>query len=262
MTAFLPRETAGGFACRKPDPTPGTMVSSDRTTARSHPSLLWWLIPATIVAPLILHSALPATRPSVQITVRAPEFAEYSFPKGQPPVRGKEFDGKEAGYCDTTYSCDLQINVQYPKEVARATATVTSVEFTIGSRITVWVQEGASADVHEHENTHRAISEHYYYQSNAVAETIARGAVGRKLILDGRAVEGTVNAAIKTLQSELLDEFMRRTHRRSAYAQERFDLITAHGRDNISNADAMKRALREEADHWAIVGQIPVTASK
>ena len=193
-----------------------------------------------------------AAKPAVaQIKVSPPKVEYKTFPVGQPPMRAKGIEKGEAGLCRTEIACQVGLEAETPAVASgEAHATLHSVSFTISAKITVWCQAGYTKVIMDHEETHRAISEHYYAKAHTVARRVADDALARKLPLTGQPNAKELDRALTQLQAQLLDEFMRQVYERSEYAQERFDTITDHGRNRTTNADAMAQALREEAEHW------------
>ena len=157
----------------------------------------------------------------------------------------------EAGLCQTQIACQVEVSGEAPRIASDETqGTLQTVAFTISATITVWCQEGYTPDIMAHEETHRAISEHYYAMANKVARRLADAAIARKLPLTGKPKAEALDRALKQVQTELLDEFSREIERRSESAQDRFDAITDHGRNKIANTAAMAQAIREETRQW------------
>ena len=197
-----------------------------------------------------LATELAAKPVVVQIKVGAPKIEYQTFPVGHPPMHAKGLAG-EAGLCQTEIACQVGVEGEAPRiSLGEARATLHTVSFTISVRITIWCQEGYTQMILDHEETHRAISEHYYAMAYKVAQRLADEAIARKLSLAGKPRAEALDRALKELQTRLLDEFMSETNQRCEFAQDRFDAITDHGRNAITNADAMAQALREEAEHW------------
>lgn len=208
--------------------------------------VLLWLAPA---GPTLVHAAAPA---SVQVRVDAPVVAYYTFPPGRPPPEAKELSGMEAGLCYTELSTEIRIGVEYPRfSIKKPVMTVTSIEFIVGAKITIWVEEGSKPEILDHENGHRTISEHYYQQAHPLARKLGENAVGRKLPLNGKPTDATVAAATEGLRTELLKEFETQIDRRNRFAQAAFDTITDHSRNDVPNKDAVAKAIAREEQHWA-----------
>lgn len=209
------------------------------------PRLLLMLFVCFLVTDLTAKPAL------AQIKVSPPKVEYKTFPVGQPPMRAKGIEKGEAGLCHTEIVCQVGLEAETPAvATGEVHATLHSVSFTISAKITVWCQEGYTQAIMDHEETHRAISEHYYARAHTVARRLADDALARKLPLTGQSNAKELDRALTQLQAQLLDDFMQQVYERSEFAQDRFDAITDHGRNGTTNADAMAQALREEAEHW------------
>jgi hypothetical protein len=223
------------------------MISPLRSLFR--PWLRLGLFLAALTSAQVGRAASPAL---VQVRVDAPAVAYYSFPAGRPPPEAKELSGMEAGLCYTQLSTEIRIGVEYPRfSIKKPVITVTSVEFVVGARITIWVEEGSPPKILEHENGHRAISEHYYQQAYPLARELGEKAVGRKLPLSGKPTDATIAAATEGLRNELLMEFEKQIDQRNRFAQAAFDKITDHSRNDVPNKEAVAKAIAEEERHRA-----------
>ena len=200
---------------------------------------------------LILAADLFAKPAAAQVHVSAPTIDHRTFPVGQPPMHARGIDKGEAGLCHTQITCEVGVSGDAPSVALHDDkATLSSVSFSISATITIWLQDGYTPGMKDHEETHRAISEHYYAKAYAVAHRLAEEAIAQKLPLTGHPKEQALDRVLTQLQAHLVDEFMRQIDQRSEFAQERFDAITDHGRKEMTNADALAQALREETEHW------------
>lgn len=197
-------------------------------------------------------TGLSARVPAAHVLVSAPKVDRQTFPVGRPPMHAKGIELGEAGLCHTQITCEVGVSGEAPQD---GNAVLSSVSFSISARITIWVQEGFTPAIMEHEETHRAISEHYYAKAYAVANRLAEEAIAQRPALPGGPKGQALDRVLTELQTRLTDEFMRQVDQRSEFAQERFDAITDHGRNGITNAAAMAQALQEEAGHWK--SQVP-----
>lgn len=158
----------------------------------------------------------------------------------------------EAGLCYTELSTEIRLGVEYPRfSIKKPVMTVTSVEFMVRAKITIWVEEGSRPEILEHENGHRAISEHYYQQAHPLARTLGEKAVGRKIPFNGKPTDAIIATATEGLRSELLVEFEKQIDQRNRFAQTAFDAITDHSRNDVPNKDAIAQAIAREEQHWA-----------
>lgn len=212
-----------------------------------------WPLAVLLCVALASSTSVQAAAPAgVQVRVDAPVVSYATFPPGRPPPEAKEVSGMEAGFCYTELSTEIRIGVEYPRfAIKKPVMTVTSVEFIVRARITVWVEEGSRPEILDHENGHRAISEHYYRQARPLARSLGERAVGRKVPLSGKPTDAVIASTTEKLRFELLAEFEKGIDQRNRFAQAVFDIITDHSRNDVPNKDAIAQAIAREEQHWA-----------
>jgi hypothetical protein len=194
----------------------------------------------------------PPKRPAVAVDRRPVQLEYRTFPPGRPPLHvGVPFT-EEFGLCDTGFACQSQIGYQFPRfSSGPATAEINRVEITVSLHIIIWTAEGTKADVLAHEETHRAISEHYYADAERIARAAAQKLLRRKFtISSAKNHEAEAGDALRPLEGEMYADYMRETRERCQVAQERFDDIVDHGRNPVDNQVAMARALADEETKW------------
>jgi hypothetical protein len=105
---------------------------------------------------------------------------------------------------------------------------------------------GAPAKLRAHEEGHRLIGEYYYKNAAAVAEAAATALIGASFDGNGANREAAQrNGFEKILAAET---YMARTRLRSVAANARFDDITHHGLEPITEADAMAMAVASDPE--------------
>jgi hypothetical protein len=209
-----------------------------------------WLLGAVLARAVGCVAPTPRP-PAVSVVRHAPQIRRDTFPPGRPPPHPNYFPALELGLCASAFPCFVQIKVEYPQLGSNTVeATVTSVAVTTQLNIQLWATEGREADVMPHEETHRAISEHYYRDAEAIARRLAQSLLGRKVVLSRREPNASLRDALEPLQQEFFTAYQQETHGRCEVAQKRFDEITDHGRDPIANDVAMQRAIADEQAEW------------
>jgi hypothetical protein len=211
------------------------------------------ILAASVLA-LLFGCALPgnARTPSVAIN-QLPVTIEYrSYPAGSPPPGLLSSTESAAGICDAQFKTVAQCNALYPRlGVNRVTATIHSVEISLMLKIVIWLAVGSSESVVEHEETHRAIAEHFYRMGETVSRQSAGRIVGQKLTISASDNQRVLEATLSGITQTIVDDVQRQLSDRCSYAQQRFDAITDHGRNPISVEDAKAQALAEESANWA-----------
>ena len=121
---------------------------------------------------------------------------------------------------------------------------MTGVKVTLELKINIWVPEGATQQVIEHEEGHQQISEHYYRDADKVAQQVAAEHIGETVSVSGSDLEAEINGALQKVGAEITAEYNRRLNPNAA--QQRYDDITDHSRYDISASDAVARVLKEK----------------
>lgn len=196
-------------------------------------------------------ASLRAAAPIVSIEQKPPRIEYIAFEPGHPPPILQRSPGVEAAFCGTTFDCTCGLYAETPKfTFGLGAAKITSVVVSTRVHIIIWTPVGGPPEYMAHEETHRAISEHYYREAGAVAKRLAEQLAGKKLDLPKKKSEAMLDEALNELKNQLIADFMKEIGDRSVFAQDRFDTITNHGREPISNQEAMARAISDEEKHW------------
>jgi hypothetical protein len=120
--------------------------------------------------------------------------------------------------------------------------TVTGARITLQLEINIWIPQGATQQVIEHEEGHRQISEYYYRSAQEVAEKVAAEYTGKQISVSGSDLGAEINAALQKIGAEITAEYGERLNPNAA--QQRYDDLTDHSRNDIAASDAVARVLR------------------
>ena len=195
-------------------------------------------------------ASLRAAAPIVTVEQKPPRIEHLTFEPGHPPPVLQNFPGVEAAFCGTTFGCTCGLYAETPKfTFGLGAAKITSIIVSTRAHIIIWTPVGGPPEYLAHEETHRAISEHYYRDAGAVAKRLTEQLAGKKLDLPKKKTGAMLDEALDGLKNQLIADFMKEIGDRSEFAQDRFDTITNHGREPISNEEAMARAIADEAEH-------------
>ena len=193
------------------------------------------------------HAASPP--PTVKVEKIPPRIERRTFDPKQPPADMPKLTPPEAAMCVYKFECDTRLGVVFPRLRLKTTsATVNLSQITARLSITIWTPENATPQIKAHEETHREICEVYYAAVDRFARPLASRYIGRKITVSGEDHDDAIDEVLRTLQSEMLAEFMENTAQRCLVAQQRFDAITKHGTNAVPNSEARDRALAEEEE--------------
>jgi len=188
---------------------------------------------------------LLATSASAQIKISHPpaDVKTRTFDANHPPADMPPLRDQEAAVTVSKFACGAQVQVdivQNPGE--KATAKIAGMDVTLRLEITVWLPENASGKIKTHEDGHRKISETFYARGEKVAKELADKYIGRSLAIDGPEPEQT-KAVITRAANEYCQEYLGLIEGPSQKAQERYDLLTDHGRNDVPEKNAIKKAM-------------------
>ncbi len=171
------------------------------------------------------------------------------FDPRHPPMQGgvPMVKPDEPGLCKSDFSCETELGVEVPRTASRSVrVTINTAKVIMGLHITIWTAAGCSPKVIAHEEGHRKISEIYYRNAEAVARKLAEGVVGQQVTVANSGQKSATQTALSPLEKKMIDAFMTEIEQRCEFAQDRFDAITDHCRNPISESEAITRALAEE----------------
>ena len=186
--------------------------------------------PAQPVSPVIIK--LPATS------------ALHTFDPAAPPRDMPPLGEGEAAECDSNFISNATVSGTLRKmDAATATVTVTQVKIELQLRINIWVPAGATQHVVEHEQGHREISEHYYQSADNVARQISASYLGKQVVISSSDLHAEFTKALLQMGSDITAEYNDKLT--PGPAQQRYDDLTDHSRNDVPAKDAVTRALRE-----------------
>ena len=186
--------------------------------------------------PVQAASALAITRQPVVAAV-------HTFEPSAPPPEMPPLAQDEQAQCDSYFVSNASVAGKSEKiDATHAIVTVTRVQMTLQLRINIWVPQGVSQKVMDHEEGHREISEHYYQNADRIADRIASGYVGQQVPVSGADLGAEINKVLQNLSAEITAEYSRKVSPEPA--QQRFDDLTDHARNDLPATDAVLEALK------------------
>ena len=192
---------------------------------------------------------MPAAKAAaaVTVTVEPPVREQVMFDRDRPPRRLPTDAGEDSAACSNVF--EIEANIASAVEVVSPTTVVVypdRFDITTRLRSTIYLPARKAYELREHEEGHRAIGEHYYGQAESVAREAAESLRSRSFEASGTDKAAAEQAAGALVRAALKDAFMQKTHARSAAANARYDVITNHGRNAITEADAIALAIAED----------------
>jgi hypothetical protein len=186
----------------------------------------------------------PAKQSRPKIEKQPVTLAIHTFDPAAPPADMPPLAEGEEAECDSNFVSSANVKGQSERiDATHAVVTVTEVSVRLLLRINIWVPKNATQHVMEHEQGHQQISEHYYQTADNVAEQIATPYLGKPVSVSGADLDGEVNQALQKMGAEITAEYSHRLN--PGPAQQRFDEITDHSRNDVSASYAVAQALKD-----------------
>jgi hypothetical protein len=188
----------------------------------------------------------PATAP-VKVTRVPTTLQTRTFDRKHPPAQMPRLTGNEAAVTVPAFSCEVRLQVEdSPRSAQKPTVTVVAMDITVRLDITMWLPKGVTAKLKAHEEGHRQISEKFYEKADSIAKSVAQKYIGRTIDVDGRD-HAAVDAEMKRTINEFCGEYMGGVSVPASRVNDAYDHITEHGTNRISEAEAIRRAMKHQS---------------
>ena len=127
--------------------------------------------------------------------------------------------------------------------MASATIRFDATVRTVNGQTILKLPEGASKKIKAHEDGHRQISEIAYSKAADAAKKIGQKYLGRTYKLKSVDQQET-QPLIQQAANEYTGEYFGAIEVPSQKAQEKYDQITDHGRNNVPEKEAIEKAMK------------------
>jgi hypothetical protein len=179
---------------------------------------------------------------AISITKQPVIIATHTFEPSAPPPEMPALGESEQAECASDFISNASVSTRSLKlDATHATMTVTRVQMTLQLRINIWVPQGVTQHVMDHEEGHRQISEHYYENAETIARQIATSYLGRQISVSGSDLSAELDKTLQKLSSDVTAEYSRKVSPEAV--QLRFDSLTDHARNDMAASDAVTQAL-------------------
>lgn len=203
--------------------------------------LLGWTVAVLLGCGDASHSSPQAP---IEVIKQPVNFAMRTFDPTAPPPEMPPLNPGDLAVCDSNFTSSAVLSAKRREtDSTHAMLTITHATVTLQLDVTIWTPIGASAHVVEHEQGHRQISEYYYRTADKLAEQIAETYVGREVPITGTDLNEEANAALRQLASDFTDEYGKQLN--PAPAQDLYDSITDHSRNETPVTDAVSAAIKD-----------------
>lgn len=208
---------------------------------------------ATPVKPGGDASPAVATTEGVEVNVTPVKVTTRTFDRSNPPAEMPPLKPGEAAVTESNFSCKtltsalvLDQQTGSAGQGCSATVKVEKMSTTIGLEIVIWLPQNGPKKLTAHEEGHQRISEHYYAQAEKIATEEVAEQIGKSFTAKADSCEAAIDAAIADAGNLVAGNYMARVQMASAEVQERYDKLTDHGRNRMSEDEAIRRAIAEQ----------------
>ena len=171
-------------------------------------------------------------------------FAQRFFDPATPPSEMPRLGEGEEAECDSNFLSDASVSGRMQKlDKSSAMVTISQVKVTLELKITIWVPNGATQHVVEHEEGHRQISEHYYRFADQVAAESGAPYIGRQIAISGTDLDAELERTLRGLSKAITEEYNSKLN--PGPVQQRYDELTDHSRNDRDSKEAAAQALKE-----------------
>jgi hypothetical protein len=193
-----------------------------------------------VAAVFLVASPLMA---QVEIARKAPTAVIKQFNPKRPPKEMPPLRPGEAAVCESKFLCQVQVEVEISSGAGEPTeCKVTGIKAELRLDVVIWLPSDATHKIRVHEDGHRRISEHFYERAEEVAKEIGEKYVGKELEVKSPEPAET-RPVIQRVANEFCQEYLGTIEVPSEKVQMKYDQLTDHGRNKLSEREAIRRAL-------------------
>jgi len=201
---------------------------------------------------ILVCATAAAAAEGVHINRAAPEVEHKKFDRKNPPSEMPPLEPGEAAVTKSVFGIGTETAIQIVSDENRGGKTaakvkITEVTLNLSLKITVWVPNDAPKTILDHEEGHRQISEHFYKDAEKIGREIAQKYVGQTYQAEGSDVEAAARAGMQKAINEISQKYMAQTQNYSVRANEIFDELTNHSRNQRISAQAAVKESIERA---------------
>jgi hypothetical protein len=169
-------------------------------------------------------------------------FDPANPPSDMPPLASTD----EIAQCESDFTANANLGGQAQRtDSTHAVITVRQINITLQLDVIIWVPEGVSQRVMEHEQGHRQISEYYYQTADKLAAQIAANYMGKQVTINGPDIDAAFHKALQDIGGEITGEYEKQLDPNPA--QLLYDSITDHSRNDVAVQDAVDHAVKNVA---------------
>lgn len=183
---------------------------------------------------------------SIEVADSTVEYKYYDLSIGKPD----DMHGETIGATRSPFNCDVDLQVRRVRGTNGAPFAFRfdAVKLSAGMPITITLPLGALQKLKDHEEGHRHIDEYFYSFSRKAAERAVQVALTNQFPMsDGKDPDSAEENFELEAKSMIRAEYFKYTLNPSRPANEYYDQLTDHGRNDIDSAEASEKAIQRYA---------------
>jgi hypothetical protein len=221
------------------------------------------MVSAGVVAWIFSHYAHPSGSGSpgrsdaashVTVVKEPVAVTTRTFDPANPPSDMPPLSPGEIAVCDANYVSAVSVSGEGRQtDSADEIVAITQVKTNLRLVVTIWLPEGASQHVVEHEDGHRQIAEALYQNADKLVTQIAAAHIGKNDLVSGADLNSQFTQLLQREGAAITREFNKQLNPEPV--QLGYDAITDHSRNDVAASDAVAQVLKSkkiaepETDH-------------
>jgi hypothetical protein len=203
---------------------------------------------------LLIASLAGAADQRVTMEKKEVEVKRHRFDPDRPPTDLPKLNPGESAVTTSWFEIRAEFTGEVtdqsrqPSGAVSAKLRVESIKVRISLSIDIWLPFDASQELRDHEEGHRKLNEAYYKDAEDTARKVAESYIGKTVTGAGRSLDAATQAGVEKAIKELTEGYLKATHVPAGRANEIYDKLTNHGRNQrISLDDAIQQAIEKTA---------------
>jgi hypothetical protein len=197
----------------------------------------------TFLLTIVFFAAASPVLAQVEVTRKPAVVTTKVFNPKKPPKEMPPLKPGEAAVCESKFLCQVQVEVEISSTPGeRPECKIAGIKSELRLDVLIWLPSDATQKIRMHEDGHRRISESFYARAEEVAKKLGQKYIGQELEVKS-ADETETRPVIQRVANEFCQEYLGTIEVPSEKAQMKYDQLTDHGRNKLSEREAIRRAL-------------------
>jgi len=194
--------------------------------------------------PSTAQSSLQPGQNPVTVVKAPPVVTTRTFDPAAPPAEMPPLAPGEIAVCDADFVSNANVaGVSRRVDDTHAVLRITRVMIGLQLKITIWLPQGVTDHVKEHEDGHRQIAEHYYATADQVAQRIGDAYIDKQVQIEGEDPAAEGNKALGQMAADITATYNKELN--PSPAQLLYDSFTDHSRNDSAVSDAVAAAINQ-----------------